>query len=89
MAYSHKAGTDGTVTVPDGKKVLFYAAASESGGTITITQAGESAQEAIPVPAGGSFDFSFAPLLNVQKALLEEGSTLVFADTNEYIVVFA
>ena len=40
MAYSHKAGTDGTVTVPDGKKVLFYAAASESGGTITITQAG-------------------------------------------------
>jgi hypothetical protein len=88
MAYTHSVGVTGTVTVPAGKHVLFYSMRSLAGGTVTITPFGGTAQAAISTGASGHFDFTFAPLMNVQGAGLGPGSTLVFAATDEYLVVF-
>jgi hypothetical protein len=88
MAYSHKSGVSGSVTVPTGKRVIYYSATSTLGGTITVTNAGESAQDDIVIPAGGAFDLSLAPFLNVQKALPEEGATFDFVDTDAYFILY-
>lgn len=92
MSYAHTAGTAGTVTVPAGKWVHFYSAKVAAGGaagTIVITPAGGSAQDAIGIDAGDSFDFDFPSMPTDRPARLGEGSTLVFAGTSRFIVVFA
>jgi hypothetical protein len=86
--YAHKAGTADTVTVPEGKRVLMIYAWSTAGGTITITPFGGTAQDAIPVPAGGGISVPLTALLNVQGAGLDAGSTLAFASTTAYLVIY-
>lgn len=92
MSYSHAAGTTGTVTVPAGKWVYFFTAKVASGGaagSITITPAGGSAQDAIGIDAGDSYDFTFPSSLVDRPPRLGEGSTLLFTGTSRYVVVFA
>lgn len=93
MAYSHASNVDSTtaggpVTVPAGKRVLSYHALSTAGGTLVITPADGVEQDPIIIPANGGINYSFAPMLNVQGANLEAGSTLVFTGTTSYWVVF-
>lgn len=92
MSYAHKAGSAGTVTVPAKSWVHSYTATAAAGGpdgSLVITQANGAAQEAIPVPAGGGIEFKFPASLTERPEKLGEGSTLVFAGTDRYFVVFA
>lgn len=88
--YEHDAGTgDETVTVPSGRAIKKYSAiAGGSGGTITITPKGGSAQPAITVPADRSWQDDFttdAPDLDANVAL-PEGSTIAFAGMVSWMV---
>lgn len=90
MMYAHSAGTSGTATVPAGRVVASYTCiAGGSGGTITITPNGGSAQDAITVPASSSFSCTFdLDANNTSTAILGENSTIVFAGTDSYLVVY-
>lgn len=95
MSYSHKANVDtatagAPVTVPAGKWVHSWAAHSTAGsGTVTITPAGGSAQDAIPVPAGVGIGFTWPDAPTNRPERLGEGSTLAFVGTDTYLVVFS
>ena len=87
--YQHDSGTsDTTVTVPSGRSVKRYACkAGGSGGTITITPKGGSAQTAITVPADKSWSDEFTTAANdIESVELPEGSTIAFAGMASWVV---
>ncbi len=90
MSYAHKAGSAGTVTIAAGKRVHcwgVHAAAGGAGGTLIITPGDGSAQETIPVPAGAGFGYTFPDNSPSRPGALGEGTTLVFAGTDMYLVI--
>jgi hypothetical protein len=90
MAYAHKAGTTGTVTVPSGAWIAKWTClGGAGGGTVVITPAGGSAQDTITVPASASISDDFPLAVDARGRLLGEGSTITFAGTSSYLVRFA
>lgn len=86
MAYAHDTNTaDGTATVPTGKFLRCYSCvAGDSGGTITITEAGAEAADTITVPAGESFGDTLE--LDRGTSQLGPGSTVAFAGMASWFV---
>lgn len=85
-SYLHHAGTAGTVTVPAGRRVReFTCIGGDSGGTIVITPAGQSAQPTITVPA----DTPFSVVFDEVSPPLLAGTTIVFTGTASYYVRYA
>ena len=86
-SYLHDSGTsDTTKTVPTDRKVARYSCiAGGSGGTITITPAGGSAQSEITVPASQPFGDEFTD----PRAELGAGSTIAFAGMASWFVRYA
>lgn len=90
--YRHDTGTaDTTVTVPQGYRVKRYAClAGGSGGTVTITPNGGTAQDAITVPADQPWSDVFTTAANdLDRVELAGGSTIAFAGMATWIVVYA
>lgn len=91
--YKHTAGTaDTSVTVPDGYRAIkrYACLAGGSGGTVTITPLGGSAQTAITVPANQpwSDDFTTLPADPDACVDLPKGSTIAFAGMSTWVVRF-
>jgi hypothetical protein len=81
--YSHLSGTAGTVTVPSGCVVRSIRAHATSAGTLIITPVGASALPTITLPASSQwFELEFPEALEE----LVDGTTLVFASTDAYLV---
>jgi ferric-dicitrate binding protein FerR (iron transport regulator) len=90
--YEHSSGTaDTTVTVPSGRRVRRYSClAGGSGGTITITPKGGSAQSVITVPANQPFGDDLATAANdLDYVELADGSTIAFAGMASWFVRYA
>jgi hypothetical protein len=90
-AFSYAAGTAGTYTVPAGTYVTSLTAhATGSGATLTMTPSGPNvtspvAGPAIAIPAGAAYALN-RPVLSGQANELGAGTTLVFAETDSYVV---
>lgn len=89
MAYAHKAGVTGTVTVPAGTWIAKWTClGAPGGGSVVITPAGGDAQDSISVPAGAPLSDEFPLAVDARGRLLGEGSTITFTGTSSYLVRF-
>lgn len=84
MSYRHDSGTtDDTATVPAGKFLRCYSCVGgESGGSITITEEGASAQTVIPVGA----DEPFGDVLPENGSDCPAGTTIAFSGMARWFV---
>lgn len=88
--FSYDAGTAGTVTVPSGKIVVMFTAASIAGGSMTIAPGGPnqptpSAGSSIPIPAGIPLSLAWEPGMSP----LGGGTVFVFTSTDSYLITYA
>ena len=85
---SYLAGTNGTVTVPQGKRVTGMTCLSIGGGSFTITIGGPNTAAPaapgppVPIPAGVSF--SLPPLFSLGQ--LGPGTIFTFTSTDSYFI---
>lgn len=73
--WGYRSGVSGTVTPPQGARMLSVAAYSSAGGTLTI-----NGGNTITIPAGVMFNLAFDPDLVIRPTFVFTGTASYYTD---------